>query len=231
MGRASLGMALPAGTAGRGGRLPFPVEAGDAAAFPPEVPVPSKPRLLASCLLAGLALAQPGLAQPGPARPSHGHAHGAAPAAATPMPVLPGQDAFAALQEIVRLLEADPATDWARVDLTALRTHLVDMAEVMLRAEAAERRVEGGIEVSATGQGRTLAALRRMVPAHAQELDRMRGWRAAAEPLPDGVRLTVTSADPKETAHIRGLGFFGLMASGAHHQAHHLAIARGAHMH
>ena len=179
--------------------------------------------LLGLCLLAGHALAQPA--------PLHGHAHGAAPAARSPLPVLPGQDAFAAIQEIVRLLEADPATDWSRVDLDALRLHLVDMAEVTLRAEVVTRPVEGGIEVSATGQGRTLAALRRMLPAHARELDRMAGWHASTEPLPEGVRLTVTAADPREVAHIRGLGFFGLLASGAHHQAHHLAIARGAHAH
>jgi hypothetical protein len=182
-----------------------------------------KPLLLGLCLLAGNALAQ--------SAPLHGHAHGAAPAARAPLPVLPGQDAFAAIQEIVRLLEADPATDWTRVDLDALRLHLVDIAEVTLRAEVVTRPVEGGIEVSATGQGRTLAALRRMLPAHARELDRMAGWHASSEPLPEGVRLTVTAADPREVAHIRGLGFFGLLASGAHHQAHHLAIARGGHAH
>ncbi|MFC7475089.1 hypothetical protein ACFQS7_12045 [Dankookia sp. GCM10030260] len=184
--------------------------------------MPAKPLLLGLCLLAGGAAAQPA--------PKHGHAHGVAPARAA-VPVLPGQDAFAALQEIVRLLEADPATDWSRVDLDALREHLVDMDEVMLRAEAVARPIEGGVEVSVTGQGRTLVALRRMVPAHARELDRIKGWRASSEPLPEGVRLTVTAADPKAAVHIRGLGFFGLMASGAHHQAHHLAIARGAHMH
>jgi hypothetical protein len=37
----------------------------------------------------------------------------------------------------------------------------------------------------------------------------------------------VTSADPKERAHIRGLGFIGLLASGPHHQPHHLAMAKG----
>lgn len=178
--------------------------------------------LLGLCLLAGGAVAQPA--------PMQGHAHGAAPPAGT-LPGLAGQDAFAAMQEIVRLLEADPDTDWTRVDLDALRLHLVDMAEVMLRAEPRTRRIDGGIEVEATGPGRTLAALRRMVPAHARELDAMPGWRAQAEVLPDGVRLAVTSADPRQAAHIRGLGFFGLMASGAHHQSHHLAIARGGHAH
>ena len=56
-------------------------------------------------------------------------------------------------------------------------------------------------------------------------------WSAWTEPLPDGVRLTVTATAAKETAHIRGLGFIGLMASGAHHQPHHLAMAKGEHIH
>jgi hypothetical protein len=47
----------------------------------------------------------------------------------------------------------------------------------------------------------------------------------------NGALLTVTARDPKETQHIRGLGFIGILASGAHHQAHHLAIARGETVH
>jgi hypothetical protein len=31
--------------------------------------------------------------------------------------------------------------------------------------------------------------------------------------------------DPQQVQHIRGLGFIGFMASGSHHQAHHLAMA------
>jgi hypothetical protein len=48
--------------------------------------------------------------------------------------------------------------------------------------------------------------------------------------LPDGVRLIVTAADPGDAAAVaklRGLGFIGLMVSGDHHPAHHLALARG----
>lgn len=48
----------------------------------------------------------------------------------------PGQDAFGAVQEIVALLEADPATDWSKVNLDALRVHLIDMNEVALHADA-----------------------------------------------------------------------------------------------
>ncbi|SDB20990.1 hypothetical protein [Belnapia rosea] len=151
----------------------------------------------------------------------------AAPQAAGASLTVPGQDAFGAVQEIVSILLADPATDWAKVNLDGLRGHLVDMHEVTLRADAAVRRVEGGIEVAVTGQGRTLDAIRRMVPAHAREIDGRDGWQAGAGELPNGVTLTVTSADPLQATMIRGLGFIGVMAIGSHHQAHHLAMARG----
>jgi len=49
--------------------------------------------------------------------------------------------------------------------------------------------------------------------------------------LANGVTLRVTAADPKEIAHIRGLGFIGLLVSGSHHQLHHLAMAKGEFMH
>jgi len=143
------------------------------------------------------------------------------------VPTLPGQDAFGAVQEIVRLLEADPSTDWTKVRLGALREHLVDMNEVTLNAAEAETPVEGGLDIAVTGAGRTLEAIRRMVPAHAREIDGHAGWAARSEALPEGVRLIVTADDAKEIAHIRGLGFIGLLATGDHHQPHHLAIARG----
>ncbi len=105
------------------------------------------------------------------------------------------------------------------------------MAELTLQAETAETLIEGGISVAVTGTGRTLEAIRRMVPAHAVELDRLETWTAAGVIAPGGAVLTVTSDDPGEVRRIRGLGFIGLMATGAHHQAHHLAIARGEAVH
>ena len=33
------------------------------------------------------------------------------------MPTMPGEDAFGAIQEIVRILETDTKTDWSKVDL------------------------------------------------------------------------------------------------------------------
>ena len=142
-------------------------------------------------------------------------------------PTMPGQDAFGAVQEIVRILEADPKTDWSKVNLEALRQHLIDMNEVTLKADAAARSIDGGVEIAVTGSGRTLAAIQRMVPAHAHELNTIRGWNAKTASLPDGVLLTVTSSDAGEVLHIRGLGFIGLLVSGGHHQPHHLAMAKG----
>ena len=147
----------------------------------------------------------------------------------TTTPRMPGQDAFGAIQEILRILEADPKTDWSKVNLEALRQHLIDMSEVTLKADAVTEPIDGGIEVTVTGTGRTVEAIQRMVPAQAHQVEQMRlnGWSAKTEPLPDGVLLTVTSGDPQQVQHIRGLGFIGFMASGSHHQAHHLSMAKG----
>jgi hypothetical protein len=149
-----------------------------------------------------------------------GQMHGAGASAA-------GQDAFGAIQEVVRLLEADPKTDWSKVNLETLRQHLIDMNEVTLNAKAEPKLVDGGVEIAVTGSGRALAAIQRMVPAHAKEIDGLNGWRAKAEPMANGVRLSVTSSVAKEIQHIRGLGFIGLLVSGSHHQPHHLAMAKG----
>ena len=45
--------------------------------------------------------------------------------------------------------------------------------------------------------------------------------------LGDGVALLVDG----DTYQIQGLGFFGLMTIGAHHQEHHLMMAKGAPAH
>jgi hypothetical protein len=170
------------------------------------------------------------LAQEQPAAPDatmdHSHPSGLI-QANRQAPTLPGQDAFGAIQEIVLMLEADPGTDWSKVNLEALRQHLIDMNEVTLGADAEAQPVPDGLQISVRGSARTLEAIRRMVPSQAAELGRVEGWAAKAEVLTDGVLLTVTSADPKQVAHIRGLGFIGLMTTGGHHQLHHWAMAKG----
>jgi hypothetical protein len=131
----------------------------------------------------------------------------------------------------VELLEADPKTDWSKVDITALREHLVDMNELVVASRVTDKVIDGGLEMTVTGPARTIRAVQNMVPAHAPMIDGMNGWTAKAALTADGAKLTVTAADPKEIRHIRALGFYGLMATGAHHQAHHMGIARGENVH
>jgi hypothetical protein len=140
---------------------------------------------------------------------------------------MPGQDAFGAIAELVHKLDADPKTDWSKVNLEALRQHLIDMNEVTLKAEASATAIDGGLDVAVTGTGRTLTAIQRMVPAHAAVIDGVNGWSVRSESLPDGVRLIVTSSDPRQIARIRGLGFIGILATGDHHLPHHFAISTG----
>ena len=48
--------------------------------------------------------------------------------------------------------------------------------------------------------------------------------------LDDGASLTVRTP-AKDADKLKGLGFFGVLALGTHHQIHHLMIARGMHPH
>lgn len=145
-------------------------------------------------------------------------------------PIQSGQGAFGAMAEVVRTLEADPATDWTKVDMERLRQHLIDMDEVVLRAAVKGTQVPGGLSMNVTGTGRTIQSIRAMVIPHTAELDAMPAWSAKAEPIPDGVRVIVVARDPgdaKTVARIRGLGFAGLLVQGGHHAPHHLAMAKG----
>ena len=142
----------------------------------------------------------------------------------------PGQEAFGTIQEIVRILEADPNTDWSKVNIGAVREHLIDMDDVTMRARAIERTLDNGIEITVTGEGRTVGAIKRMVPAHAHELAAL-GWGASTQELSNGVKLVVTASDPREVVKLKALGFMGIMVQGAHHQPHHLMMAKGAFAH
>jgi hypothetical protein len=179
--------------------------------------------------LGAFLMTPPVLAQSPPAPPTPGHGrHLTAPAPSAP--TLPGQDAFGAIAEVVRLLEADPNTDWRAVDLERLRQHLIDMNEVVLRSDVKASPLPGGLVMDVTGAPRTEQAIRAMVAPHAAELSRMSEWVARTEPIPGGLRLIVTARtleDARTVARIRGLGFVGLLAQGGHHGPHHLAMAKG----
>ena len=152
------------------------------------------------------------------------------PAPPAQLPTQGGQAAFAAIAEIVALLQADATTDWSKVNLERLRLHLVDMDLVTLRSRVAATPVVGGAQFVVRGTGETIAAIKRMTGAHVTMLANNGGPRVVRTELTDGVRLLVTAVDTSDAgpvARVRALGFIGLMATGDHHAAHHLALARG----
>ena len=144
----------------------------------------------------------------------------------TAAPTEPGQSAFAAIQEIVGILTADPNTDWSAVNIDALRQHLVDMNNVVLAASVKDVPVEGGMRFDVTGEGPVRDSVRRTVAAHAATMNGVDGWAFEAAQIDGGASLTMRPP-AKDADKLRGLGFFGVLKLGMHHQAHHLMIARG----
>jgi len=141
-------------------------------------------------------------------------------------PIQPGQAAFAAIQEIVEILEADQATDWSKVNIEALRRHLIDMDRVTLHAEVESEAIEGGVTFDVTGDGSIRASIRRMIMAHAATMNGVGGWRFEASEIERGASLTVR-VPAQDAMKLRGLGFIGVMTHGMHHQQHRMMIARG----
>lgn len=162
-------------------------------------------------------------------QPSHQHAAMAdgTPAATAELPA--GQAAFAAIAAVVAALDADPSTDWSRVDVEALRRHLIDMDRVMMEARVDVEEIPGGARFQVSGEGETAAAIRRMTLAHARALDALPEFDASASESAGGATLEVRAAraDAGTAVRIRGLGYAGLLTLGSHHGPHHLMIARG----
>lgn len=153
-------------------------------------------------------------------------------------PTRAGQEAFATIGEIVRILDSNPGTDWSKVDLEALRAHLRDMDDVTLRATVVATKVDGGARFDVQGTGRVRDAIRRMALSHGATIAPADGFTWQAVETPTGARVTVRATTPSNEAmatRIRALGFIGLLTLGDHHTAHHLGIAdgsmRGAHQH
>lgn len=143
------------------------------------------------------------------------------------LPTEPGQGAFATIAEIVEILTNDTKTDWTKVNINALREHLIDMNEVALNATAETKIFDTKIVFKITGSGRTKQAIQAMVPAHSSVLSRTTDWDIKGELTEHGATMTVVSNNEDVLQKVKALGFYGVMATGAHHQAHHFAMAKG----
>ena len=150
-----------------------------------------------------------------------------------------GQYAFATLAEIVALLEADPDTNWSKVDVESLRQHLIDMDRVTLSSMVVSSPINAGMRFTVTGfESSTIGSIQRMTQAHAAaqstaishdvvEKNAPPAWHYAVQLIDNGAEMSVTANDEDEIPRIRALGFIGIMVSGMHHQAHHWSMAKG----
>lgn len=147
------------------------------------------------------------------------------------LPQETGQSAFAAIQEIVAMLNANPATDWSKVDIEALRQHLIDMNNVTLGAVVSASQTGDSMRFAVTGEGAVQDSIKRMVMAHAATMNGVDGWAFAAETTQTGAILTVTPPDPASMTKLKALGFIGILTLGMHHQQHHWMLANGMNPH
>lgn len=124
------------------------------------------------------------------------------------------------------MLEADATTDWTKVNIEALRQHLIDMDNVTLRALVTGEPVEGDMRFDVSGAGAMEASICAMTAAYAATMNGVDGWRFAALEIPGGAATTVTWPQ-SAIAKIRALGFAGILTRGGHHRMHRLMIAPG----
>ncbi len=151
-------------------------------------------------------------------------------ASAHAQPTRAGQEAFATIGEIVRILDADPRTDWSKVNVEALRQHLIDMDDVTMRADVRSESVEGGATFDVRGVGRVREAIQRMAMSHGMTISVADGFTWTAAQTAEGATVTVRATNPADarmTNRIRALGFIGVLTLGDHHTVHHLGIANG----
>jgi hypothetical protein len=161
--------------------------------------------------------------QHGDHTPAHQHRQAQSPLTAA------GNAAFWAIQEAVQKLHADPHTDWTKVNLEALRQHLVDMHNFTMHVEVVSQTpIERGMEVVVRPTMQAAeASMDRVFAAHPTQLKRETGWDMHVAKQGDVFVLNVTTQKLAEIDRLRGLGYIGVMALGAHHQEHHWAIVRG----
>tara|TARA_R110002124_G_scaffold227168_3_gene392432 strand:+ start:21040 stop:21621 length:582 start_codon:yes stop_codon:yes gene_type:complete len=180
--------------------------------------------ILATVPVAAMAQQTEMMHQAGMEHGSHEESMGAE---AVTVPTQPGQGAFAAIQEVAGILAADATTDWSKVDLESLRQHLIDMDNVTLRAKVTTTPTDGGMILRVSGDGEVRGSITRMVTAHAATMSGVAGFTYETAESTNGATLIARGDNPAEVEKLRGLGFIGVMTLGAHHQAHHIAIARG----
>jgi len=143
------------------------------------------------------------------------------------LPTESGQSAFAAIHEIVEMLEADRKTDWSKVNVDALRQHLIDMNNMTLYARITYEPIVNGQHIHVSGKGEVRDSIQRMVMMHVAMAGDTTDWQMKAVRAPDGADVNVVAISPLGLKKMKALGLIGMMAEGVHHARHHVMLARG----
>ena len=139
-----------------------------------------------------------------------------------------GTDPFATLQEVITALEANPDTNWEKVNIEALRLHLVEMQDMTINVDVKQQYIDNGFQAVVTPTiNRAVKSLTRVLSGHPAQMKAETGWDMQVQNNNGVFTLTVTTKKVHDIAKIRGLGYIGVMAYGNHHQPHHWAIASG----
>ncbi len=140
-----------------------------------------------------------------------------------------GNDIFATIQEVIVKLNSNPDTDWSKVDIEALRQHLLDMNDMAVNVEILNRKpIKNGLQL--TIQGTTARAEKTLVhvfKVHPMFLKRETGWDMQTQRYGKQFIVTTTTEKPEEVQKIIALSYIGLMAYGRHHQIHHWGMSTG----
>jgi hypothetical protein len=143
-----------------------------------------------------------------------------------------GTDPFATLQEVITALEANPGTNWEKVNIEALRLHLVEMQDMTINVDVKQQYIDNGFQAVVTPTtNRAVKSLTRVLSGHPAQMKAETGWDMQVQNNDGVFTLTVTTDNAKDIAKIRGLGYIGVMAYGNHHQPHHWAMASGENPH
>ena len=143
-----------------------------------------------------------------------------------------GTDPFATLQEVITALEANPNTNWEKVNIEALRLHLVEMQDMTINVDVKQQYIDNGFQAVVTPTtNRAVKSLTRVLSGHPMQMKAETGWDMQVQNNDGVFTLTVTTDNAKDIAKIRGLGYIGVMAYGNHHQPHHWAMASGENPH
>ncbi len=139
-----------------------------------------------------------------------------------------GTDPFATLQEVIAALESNTNTNWEKVNIEALRLHLVEMQDMTINVDVKQQHIDNGFQAVVTPTtNRAVQSLTRVLSGHPAQMKAETGWDMQVQINNSVFTLTVTTDNAKDVAKIRGLGYIGVMAYGNHHQPHHWAMASG----